>query len=153
MSSSQLLVVLDRASPVPLQQQLCDQISGSVRTAGCAPATRWPSRELAHQLGVSRTVVTRAYELLRANGVLTSRRGSGTRVSGDALTDTPPPPDPPARAPCAPNPRCRPTGSPLWQPWEPAPMHRPDGAYDFRHGTPALASFPVTRWRQSLTRR
>ncbi|WP_230415716.1 MocR-like pyridoxine biosynthesis transcription factor PdxR [Micromonospora tarapacensis] len=29
-------------------------------------------------------------------------------------------------------------------------MHRPHAAYDFRHGTPALTSFPVTRWRQSL---
>ncbi|MBQ0978001.1 MULTISPECIES: PLP-dependent aminotransferase family protein [unclassified Micromonospora] len=153
MSSSQLLVALDRASSVPLQQQLCDQISGSVRTGRLRPGDPVPpSRELAHQLRVSRTVVTRAYELLRANGVLTSRRGSGTRVS-DALADTPPPakraathahlwPEPPLATDA---------GSPLWKPWEPAPMHRPDGTYDFRHGTPALASFPVTRWRQSLT--
>ncbi|MFI6260625.1 PLP-dependent aminotransferase family protein, partial [Micromonospora zamorensis] len=153
MSSSQLLVALDRASSVPLQQQLCDQISGSVRTGRLRPGDPVPpSRELAHQLRVSRTVVTRAYELLRANGVLTSRRGSGTRVS-DALTDTPPPAQRAAtRAHLWPEPPL-PTdaGSPLWKPWEPAPMHRPDGTYDFRHGTPALASFPVTRWRQSLT--
>lgn len=150
-SSSQLLVALDRDSSVPLQQQLCDQISGSVRTGRLRPGDPVPpSRELAHQLRVSRTVVTRAYELLRANGVLTSRRGSGTRVSG-ALTDTPPPAQRAARPPLWPEPPL-PTdaGSPLWKPWEPAPMHRPDGAYDFRHGTPALASFPVTRWRQSL---
>ncbi|MEV1159375.1 PLP-dependent aminotransferase family protein, partial [Micromonospora chokoriensis] len=151
MSSSQLLVALDRDSSVPLQQQLCDQISGSVRTGRLRPGDPVPpSRELAHQLRVSRTVVTRAYELLRANGVLTSRRGSGTRVSG-ALTDTPPPAQRAARPPLWPEPPL-PTdaGSPLWKPWEPAPMHRADGAYDFRHGTPALASFPVTRWRQSL---
>ncbi|MDG4838686.1 PLP-dependent aminotransferase family protein [Micromonospora sp. WMMD967] len=151
MGSSELLVALDRDSSIPLQQQLCDQISGSVRTGRLRPGDPVPpSRELAHQLRVSRTVVTRAYELLRANGVLTSRRGSGTRVSG-ALTDTPPPAQRAARPPLWPEPPL-PTdaGSPLWKPWEPAPMHRPDGAYDFRHGTPALASFPVTRWRQSL---
>ncbi|MET8085871.1 PLP-dependent aminotransferase family protein [Micromonospora sp. NPDC005237] len=151
MSSDQLLVTLDRDSSVPLQQQLCDQISGSVRAGRLRPGDAVPpSRELAHQLGVSRTVVTRAYELLRANGVLTSRRGSGTRVSA-ALTDTPPPAPRAARAHLRPEPPL-PTdaGSPLWKPWEPAPMHRPDGTYDFRHGTPALASFPVTRWRQSL---
>ncbi|MGC4856447.1 aminotransferase class I/II-fold pyridoxal phosphate-dependent enzyme [Micromonospora sp. DT4] len=70
-----------------------------------------------------------------------------------------------APAGCAPATRCRPAarvhlrpepslptgaGSALWKPWEPAPMHRPDGTYDFRRGTPALASFPVARWRKSL---
>nr|WP_230416558.1 winged helix-turn-helix domain-containing protein [Micromonospora tarapacensis] len=67
-----------------------------------------PSRELAHQLGVSRTVVTRAYELLRANGVLTSRRGSGTRVSGHLpaeIRGAAPPP----RAPSGRSRRCPPT--------------------------------------------
>ncbi|SCE77576.1 transcriptional regulator, GntR family [Micromonospora purpureochromogenes] len=151
MGSSQLLIVLDRDSTIPLQQQLCEQISGSVRAGRLRPGDPVPpSRELAHQLGVSRTVVTRAYELLRANGVLTSRRGSGTRVGG-TLPEPASPAGRPARAPIRPEPPL-PTddGSPLWKPWEPAPMQQPGGAYDFRHGTPALASFPVTRWRQSL---
>ncbi|MDG4796524.1 PLP-dependent aminotransferase family protein [Micromonospora sp. WMMD1082] len=151
MSSSQLLVVLDRDSPVPLQQQLCEQIGGSVRSGRLRPGDPVPpSRELAHQLGVSRTVVTRAYELLRANGVLTARRGSGTRVSGE-LPDERRESGPALRAPLRPEPPLpTDTGSGLWQPWEPAPTHLPDAAYDFRHGTPALASFPVARWRQSL---
>ncbi|MFV2102986.1 PLP-dependent aminotransferase family protein [Micromonospora sp. LOL_024] len=151
MSSSQLLVVLDRASPVSLQQQLCEQISGSVRSGRLRPGDPVPpSRELAYQLGVSRTVVTRAYELLRAKGVLASRRGSGTRVSGH-LPEARREAGPAVRAPLRPEPPL-PTdaGSPLWKPWEPAPMQRPQPAYDFRHGTPALASFPVTRWRQAL---
>ncbi|WP_211265492.1 aminotransferase-like domain-containing protein [Actinacidiphila oryziradicis] len=38
----------------------------------------------------------------------------------------------------------------MWQPWEPPPTHHPGAALDFRHGTPALAEFPVARWRQSM---
>ncbi|WP_343997663.1 hypothetical protein [Streptomyces thermocarboxydovorans] len=42
-------------------------------------------------------------------------------------------------------------GDPLWQPWEPPPvLRRPGNDLDFRHGTPALAAFPVARWRQSV---
>ncbi|HCA88065.1 MAG TPA: PLP-dependent aminotransferase family protein, partial [Streptomyces sp.] len=58
-------------------------------------------------------------------------------------------PAPPALAPQPP----RSTGdaNSLWQPWEPPPTHHhPVTALDFRHGTPALADFPVARWLQSL---
>ncbi|WP_431782426.1 PLP-dependent aminotransferase family protein [Streptomyces chumphonensis] len=144
-----LLVHLDRDSPVPLQQQLCDQVTGLVRGGRLRPGDAVPAtRELARQLEVSRTVVLRAYELLRARGVLTARRGSGTVVAGQAPAAGVPPA---SRTPLAPRPP-RPTddGHPLWQPWEPPPMHHGGVALDFRHGTPALAAFPVARWRQSL---
>ncbi|GAA0632729.1 hypothetical protein GCM10009535_05590 [Streptomyces thermocarboxydovorans] len=29
-------------------------------------------------------------------------------------------------------------------------LRRPGNDLDFRHGTPALAAFPVARWRQSV---
>ncbi|PCG84247.1 GntR family transcriptional regulator [Streptomyces sp. WZ.A104] len=151
MGSSELLIVLDRESGTSLQQQVCDQVTVLVRSGQLRPGDAVPaSRELALQLGVSRTVVTRAYELLRAHGILTARRGSGTRVAGlaggakagvrravpAALAPQPP--------------RSTDEGHSLWQPWEPAPTYRPGTALDFRHGTPALADFPVTRWLQSL---
>lgn len=151
MGSSELLIALDRDSATPLQQQVCDQVtvlvrSGRLRAGDTVPA----SRELARQLGVSRTVVMRSYELLRAHGILTARRGSGTKVAG--LADRPPA-ETRRRTPAtlAPQPP-RPTdgGDALWQPWEPPPTHLPGVALDFRHGTPALADFPVARWRQSL---
>ncbi|MFF3685863.1 PLP-dependent aminotransferase family protein [Streptomyces sp. NBC_00390] len=152
MGSTELLIVLDRDSALPLQQQVCDQFVALVRSGRLRPGDSVPpSRELAHQLGVSRTVVLRAYELLRANGVLTARRGSGTQVA--AREELPVPAERPlSRAPLAPQPpRPTDTGHALWQPWEPPPMHRSGGSLDFRHGTPALASFPVARWRQSLS--
>ncbi|WP_159028914.1 GntR family transcriptional regulator, partial [Streptomyces noursei] len=50
-----------------------------------AAGTRLPSsRELAADLGVSRGLVTEAYEQLTAEGYLRSDRGSGTWV-GDAV--------------------------------------------------------------------
>ncbi|HCA86649.1 MAG TPA: PLP-dependent aminotransferase family protein, partial [Streptomyces sp.] len=90
MGSSELLIALDRRSATPLQQQVCDQVTVLVRSGRLRPGDAVPaSRELAQQLEVSRTVVTRAYELLRAHGILTARRGSGTRIAGLAAPAPP----------------------------------------------------------------
>lgn len=151
MGSSELLIALDRDSATPLQQQVCDQVTMLVRSGQLRPGDGVPaSRELAQQLDVSRTVITRAYELLRAHGILSARRGSGTKVAGLAGGALPGArrPAPTAFAPQPP--RSTDGGNALWQPWEPPPAHHPGTALDFRHGTPALANFPVTRWVQSL---
>ncbi|MFP3338767.1 winged helix-turn-helix domain-containing protein [Micrococcus sp. SIMBA_131] len=55
-------------------------INGSLQTGNPLPA----ERDLAVQLGVNRSTVTTAYAELRASGLITSRQGSGTRVSSDA---------------------------------------------------------------------
>ncbi len=60
-----------------LQHQLRVGIQQGRLTAG---ALLPPSRVLAAQLGVARSVVVAAYEHLVADGYLTGRRGSGTRV-------------------------------------------------------------------------
>ncbi|MET9362256.1 PLP-dependent aminotransferase family protein [Streptomyces sp. NPDC006632] len=151
MGSPELLIVLDRDGRTPLQQQLGERITALVRAGRLRPGDGLPaSRELARQLDVSRTVVTRAYELLRANGVITAKRGSGTRIAPGADVPAEPqrPTDAAALAPQPP--RATDGGSALWQPWEPPPVRRPSGALDFRHGMPALAEFPVARWRQSM---
>ncbi|PZH11371.1 GntR family transcriptional regulator [Streptomyces sp. NTH33] len=55
----------------------------AVRSGRLAPGTRLPSsRDLATDLGVSRGLVTEAYEQLTAEGYLRSGRGAGTWVSG-----------------------------------------------------------------------
>ncbi|MFT2016133.1 PLP-dependent aminotransferase family protein [Streptomyces sp. 796.1] len=153
MGSSALLIVLERGSGVPLQQQVCDQVTALVRAGQLRPGDGVPaSRELAAQLDVSRTVITRAYELLRARGVLTARRGSGTRVAARADQVADGAGGKPVALPVlAPQPPRDTDGTDaLWQPWEPPPAGRAGTALDFRHGTPALAAFPVARWRQSL---
>ncbi|MEU9101910.1 aminotransferase class I/II-fold pyridoxal phosphate-dependent enzyme [Streptomyces sp. NPDC048361] len=153
MGSPELLIVLDRDGGTPLQQQLCEEIAALVRAGRLRPGDGLPaSRALAGQLGVSRTVVTRAYELLRANGVITARQGSGTRVAPDADAVEPGRPRlAPPTVLLEPQPP-RPTdgGDTLWRPWEAPPAQRDADVIDFRHGTPALAEFPLARWRQSL---
>ncbi|MFF1678018.1 PLP-dependent aminotransferase family protein [Streptomyces sp. NPDC058256] len=64
---------------------LQEALRESVRSGRLAPGTRLPaSRELAADLGVSRGLVTEAYEQLTAEGYLRSGRGAGTWV-GDAV--------------------------------------------------------------------
>ncbi|MDJ1131798.1 PLP-dependent aminotransferase family protein [Streptomyces iconiensis] len=152
MGSAELLIVLDRASGVPLQRQVVAQITalterGRLRPGDPVPATR----ELARQLDVSRTVVVRAYEMLRATGVLTARHGSGTRVAPRTVPAPPVEAPPRAREPLPPLPTG--AGDALWQPWEPPPSHTPGrSGIDFRHGTPALSAFPMARWQESVRR-
>ncbi|UZN01687.1 PLP-dependent aminotransferase family protein [Cellulomonas sp. S1-8] len=63
----------------PAYHSLADALRGLTRSGTLPLATRLPGeREVADALGVSRTTVTAAYDLLRDEGFLVSRRGSGT---------------------------------------------------------------------------
>lgn len=65
----------------PLHRKLSDAIRVAVETGRVRPGSRLPSeRELAARLAVSRSTVVTAYDTLRAEGLLESRQGSGTRV-------------------------------------------------------------------------
>ncbi|WP_448061003.1 MocR-like transcription factor YczR [Cellulomonas hominis] len=58
---------------------LADALRGAILAGSLPLSSRVPSeRELAESLAVSRTTITAAYELLRTEGFLSSRRGSGT---------------------------------------------------------------------------
>jgi GntR family transcriptional regulator/MocR family aminotransferase len=79
-SGRDLLVTLDRDRP--LRAQLEAQLRTAIRTGRLAADERLPStRTLAHDLELSRGLVQEAYEQLRAEGYLTSRGGSATRVA------------------------------------------------------------------------
>jgi len=74
---------LDRGSRVPLAVQLADALravtaQGSLRAGDRLPSTR----QLATELGVSRTVTAAAYDQLLAEGWVAGRRGAGTFVVG-----------------------------------------------------------------------
>ncbi|MFE2046709.1 PLP-dependent aminotransferase family protein [Streptomyces sp. NPDC059477] len=93
----------------------------AVRSGRLASGTRLPSsRDLAGDLGVSRGLITEAYEQLTAEGYLRSGRGAGTWV-GDTVRAA----RPPAR--------------------DLAPR-TPGARADFVPGTPDLALFPRAAW-------
>ena len=61
-------------------RRLAGAIRGRAEAGGLPVGARLPAeRSLAGALGVSRTTVVAAYELLRQDGWLESRRGSGSR--------------------------------------------------------------------------
>src|ERR1700722_17902417 len=76
-----LFVELDRSQPRGLRVQLEHALRQAV-TRGSLPAGALlpPSRVLAAELGVSRSLVVGAYEQLVLEGYLEARQGSSTRV-------------------------------------------------------------------------
>src|ERR1700735_5342262 len=74
---------LEPGSDIPLFRQLYEQMremieSGTLRRGDRLPATR----ELAGQLGLNRTTVSAAYELLESEGLIAGHVGRGSFVTG-----------------------------------------------------------------------
>jgi GntR family transcriptional regulator/MocR family aminotransferase len=119
-----LLVELDRGSEVTLHEQLERTLRAAIREGHLQPGARLPSsRGLATELGLSRGVVTSAYEQLAAEGYLETRQGAPVRIARGVRGN-------PSRPP--------------------APSLLPRFAYDFSPGLPDLAGFPRDRWLRSL---
>jgi GntR family transcriptional regulator / MocR family aminotransferase len=116
----ELLLRLDREHREPLGSQLQRALREAIRSGRLTAGERLPSsRALARELGISRGLVLECYEQLEAEGYLSTRVGSATRVAVGALT----PPPPVAR---------------------PVPAARLE--VDFRYGVPDLTSFPMRDW-------
>src|SRR5947209_17280353 len=119
-----LLVELDRVGPRPMYEQLERTLRDAIRDGRLPAGARLPSsRSLAAELGISRGVVTSAYDQLSAEGYLETRQGAPVRVATGVRAH-------PARSPA------------------PALLGR--FAYDFTPGLPDLAGFPRDRWLRSL---
>ena len=126
-ASTELLVELRRGRSGPLHAQLERELRTAVRSGRLKPGTALPStRALATQLGVTRGVVVEAYEQLVAEGYLTGRQRSATRVAAKA-TQPATVSAPPATV---------------------APPLR----IDFRPGRPDVSQFPRAAWLRSLRR-
>jgi GntR family transcriptional regulator/MocR family aminotransferase len=110
-----------------VRRGLTDALREAVRTGRLAPGTRLPSsRVLAADLGIARNTVAEAYTDLVAEGWLTARQGSGTRVAQRTVV-------PPAGA----APRRRPRSRP---------------AHNLVPGLPDLATFPRAEWLKAARR-
>lgn len=72
---------LDPKSPVPLYRQLASHFIAQIETGRLQDGERLPAtRELAGQLGLNRTTVSAAYELLDAEGWISGEVGRGSFV-------------------------------------------------------------------------
>ncbi|MFJ3701121.1 MULTISPECIES: PLP-dependent aminotransferase family protein [unclassified Streptomyces] len=112
-----------------LRSGLMNALREAVRTGRLTPGTRLPSsRTLASDLGIARNTVADAYAELVAEGWLTARQGSGTRVAQRAA---------------APGPAARGAG--------PRPVRRRP-AHNLMPGSPDLSSFPRTEWLKASRR-
>jgi len=74
-------IPLDRQSEVPLYQQIGSYLRDGILSGNLQADTRLPAcRQLARDLGVNRITVENAYSELEADGLVSSRMGSGTYV-------------------------------------------------------------------------
>ncbi|MDN3020997.1 PLP-dependent aminotransferase family protein [Streptomyces sp. S.PB5] len=134
---------LELSRPGGKRAALIDALRDAVRGGRLAPGTRLPPyRSLAADLGVARNTVADAYAELVAEGWLTARQGSGTRVAVGAP----------------------PTPSRQWGRTEPlhhakharVPVKTPPRArgprHDLRQGTPDASAFPRAAWLASYRR-
>jgi GntR family transcriptional regulator / MocR family aminotransferase len=75
-------VEIEFKAGVPIGRQLEDVLRVAIRSGRLGPGSVLPpSRDLADELGVSRGVVVDSYSQLAAEGYLSAKRGSGTRVA------------------------------------------------------------------------
>jgi len=80
------LVSLDRSGAVPLGEQIYRQIRIAIRDGIIRDGYILPSsRAMSEQLGVSRNTATHAYELLKAEAIVSVRAGAAPRVNAPML--------------------------------------------------------------------
>ncbi|MFG2624166.1 PLP-dependent aminotransferase family protein [Streptomyces sp. NPDC048473] len=120
---------LETTGAAGLRAGLMDALREAVRTGRLAPGTRLPSsRSLAVDLGIARNTVADAYAELVAEGWLTARQGSGTRVAQRA------------------EPRRAATRAVRSRPVRSRPAH------NLLPGSPDLSTFPRADWLKAARR-
>ncbi|MFD6226755.1 PLP-dependent aminotransferase family protein [Streptomyces sp. NPDC060232] len=120
---------LDLSAGRGLRAGLTEALREAARSGRLAAGTRLPSsRTLAADLGIARNTVAEAYAELVAEGWLTARQGSGTRVAERA------------------RPRRAATAAPVRRPARSGP------AYSLIPGTPDLGGFPRAAWLSAARR-
>lgn len=80
-----MILTVDTVSPVPPYEQIRGQIEAMVAAGSLVTGERLPPiRQLANDLGVATGTVARAYTELERQGLIASRRRTGTVVTGQA---------------------------------------------------------------------
>ncbi|WP_189947333.1 MocR-like pyridoxine biosynthesis transcription factor PdxR [Streptomyces alanosinicus] len=129
---------LELSGPGGRRATLTRALREAVRSGRLAPGTRLPPyRSLAADLGVARNTVADAYAELVAEGWLTARQGSGTRVA----MGVPP-------TPFGQSGRAEPPRHAVRTPVKPvkAPPRARGPRHDLRQGAPDASAFPRAAW-------
>jgi GntR family transcriptional regulator len=87
-----MLLSIEPDGPVPIYQQIRDQIAEAIATGDLPAGTGLPAtRQLAVDLGINFHTVNKAYDLLRQEGLLRIGRKSGAVVARDPASGPPRP--------------------------------------------------------------
>jgi len=148
-----LAITIDSERPLPLHQQLYEELRRTILSGCLLPRQRLPStRSLAKSLGISRTTVTQSYEQLLSEGYLQTIQGSGTFVCAQLPEDLlHPSPIQTVSKPNHPPIRLSQYGTQLAAA-NVSLLAEPDLPISFRYGRPELNQFPLQQWRQLLSR-
>ena len=77
-------ICIDKEAGTPVYRQIVEQVTQLVKRGDLLPGDKLPpERELAQQLGTARGTVTRAYERLAGDKVITITQGRGTFISDE----------------------------------------------------------------------
>ena len=139
---------IERKSPVPIYRQLDASLRRLILDGTLVSGQKLPStRELAHELGVSRITVKTVYEQLTAEGYALARTGAGTFVSDGLELEASPRIRLPRRKPRPPNVEISERAKAIMS--SKASMRHGKTAA-FRPGVPALDLFPIKSWNKYL---
>jgi GntR family transcriptional regulator/MocR family aminotransferase len=148
-----LAIFLDRASAIPLYQQLAEKLRHAVLEGRIKPNQKLPSsRTLAKSLNISRFTVTQSYEQLESEGYLETRSGAGTYVGSQIPDDwLQSKAIEPVAAQSSPSSVLSQFGNNLISVKQ-LEISEPKNEISFRYGNPAVEYFPISQWRRLLSR-
>lgn len=134
----------------PIFQQVYIGLRKAILTGAFQRGQKLPStREVAEQLGISRTVVLLAYDQLLAEGFTVGRRGSGTYVSSGVNVRPSTRTEESAKLGLS---RFGSSAAAAWSRMTFAQPSTPSLPYDFVYGRSDLETFPFEMWRRILLR-
>ncbi|WP_414583366.1 PLP-dependent aminotransferase family protein [Scytonema sp. PCC 10023] len=148
------VITLDSNSPLPLHQQLYEELRSCILCGRLLPGKRIPStRQLAKSLGISRTTVTQTYDQLFSEGYIETVVGSGTfvctQLPDDLLNSTP---IQSTGKMVRPPVKLSKYGEYLTKTEDVPRSTEVEMPINFRYGRPAIDQFPIKLWRRLLSR-
>src|SRR5215510_4020007 len=144
-----LVIPLTKKGP-PLFRQVYLGLRDAILSGAFPSGEKLPStRDVAEQLGISRTVVLLAYDQLLAEGFAVGRAGSGTYVSSNVGAGRPVLSESSIRLRLS---RFGSAAAEVWSRLNFPRRRKPLLPYDFAYGQSDLETFPFEMWRRTLLR-